>query len=97
MVRKGFFTLQTVGDTYFDMSSWGKGNVWINGHHLGKYWEVGPQQTLYVPLEWLKQGKNEVVVLELLKPAQTVLTGIDKPILAEVKNVTYSKNAVGLK
>jgi beta-galactosidase len=42
---------------------------------------VGPQQTIYVPVEWLKQGYNEVFVLELLKPEQNVLRGIDKTIL----------------
>ncbi|MBD0377180.1 MAG: beta-galactosidase [Flavisolibacter sp.] len=86
VLRKGTFDVPTPGDTYLDMSNWGKGCVWVNGHHLGRYWEVGPQQTIYVPAEWLKKGKNEVVILELLKPEQTVLKGIDKPILDELKN-----------
>lgn len=84
-VRKGTFDLQNAGDTYLDMSNWGKGVIWVNGHNLGRYWEVGPQQTLYLPIEWLKKGKNEIVILELLKPQQTALTGIDKPILDAVK------------
>jgi beta-galactosidase len=66
------------------MRNWGKGCVWINGHHLGRYWSIGPQQTLYVPVEWLKKGKNEVVVLELLKPEQKQLKSLDKPILDEL-------------
>ncbi|MEO6674261.1 MAG: beta-galactosidase family protein [Ginsengibacter sp.] len=81
VVRKGTFTLQNVGDTYLDMSNWGKGVVWVNGHHLGRYWNVGPQQTIYLPVEWLKKGTNEIEILELLKPEQTILKGIDKPIL----------------
>ncbi|GAB2471257.1 beta-galactosidase [Hymenobacter qilianensis] len=81
VLRRGSFTLDKTADTYFDMRQWGKGCVWINGHHLGRYWEIGPQQTLYVPAEWLKKGSNEVVVLELLKPQQDKLTGVDKPIL----------------
>jgi beta-galactosidase len=85
VVRKGSFDLQAMGDTYLDMSNWGKGCVWVNGHHLGRYWEVGPQQTLYLPAEWLVKGKNEVVVLELLKPEQTVLKGVEKPVLDVVK------------
>jgi beta-galactosidase len=84
VVRKGSFTLQQTGDTYLDMRNWGKGCVWVNGHHLGRYWEIGPQQTLYVPVEWLKKGTNEVVVLELIKPEQTELQGLDKPILDEL-------------
>ncbi|TDH21295.1 beta-galactosidase [Segetibacter sp. 3557_3] len=85
VVRKGSFTINKTGDTYLDMREWGKGVVWVNGHNLGRYWEVGPQQTVYLPAEWLKTGKNEVVVFELLKPSQTVLTGIEKPILDMVK------------
>jgi len=85
VIKKGAFVLATPGDTYLDMSSWGKGVVWINGHHLGRYWEVGPQQTLYVPGEWLHKGRNEVTVLELLKPEANELKGIDHSILDVVK------------
>ncbi|HEY4785183.1 MAG TPA: beta-galactosidase family protein [Bacteroidales bacterium] len=81
VLKKGTFTLERTGDTYLDMSHWGKGMVWINGHNLGRYWYVGPQQTLYVPIEWLKQGVNDVEILELLKPEQQELQGIQKPIL----------------
>lgn len=85
VIRKGGFTLDKVGDTYIDMSNWGKGVVWVNGHNLGRYWGIGPQQTLYLPVEWLKNGYNDVEVLELLKPEQDQLSGIDKPILDVVK------------
>lgn len=85
VIRKGTFNLPTVGDTYLDMRNWGKGVVWVNGHNLGRYWQVGPQQTIYVPVEWLKKGRNEITVFELLKPEQTVLKGIDKPILNVLK------------
>ncbi|MCU7549612.1 beta-galactosidase [Chitinophagaceae bacterium LB-8] len=85
VLRKGIFEVKQKGDTYLDMSNWGKGVVWVNGHNLGRYWEIGPQQTVYVPVEWLKQGKNEIIVFELLKPEQTELKGITKPILDVVK------------
>ena len=62
---QGHFDLQTVGDTFLDMRGWGKGAVWINGHALGRFWNLGPQQTLYVPAPWLKQGMNEVIVFTL--------------------------------
>ncbi|WP_342647650.1 beta-galactosidase family protein [Mucilaginibacter sp. CSA2-8R] len=91
VVRKGSFTLSNVADTYFDMESWGKGVVWVNGHNLGKYWGIGPQQTVYVPAEWLKKGANEVVVLELLKPEQTELQGIQKPVLDKLGKPTILK------
>lgn len=81
VLKEGSFTLTATGDTYLDMTQWGKGVVWINGHHLGRYWQVGPQQTLYVPAEWLKKGNNKITVLELIKPAANTLQGIDHAIL----------------
>jgi beta-galactosidase len=85
VIRRGSFDLPEVGDTYLDMRQWGKGVVWVNGHNLGRYWSVGPQQTLYVPVEWLKAKHNEVVVLELIKTDQKELKGLDKPVLDELK------------
>jgi len=83
-VRSGVFQVSTLGDTYLDMRSWGKGTVWINGHNLGRYWNIGPQQTLYVPVEWLKKGQNKIVVFELLRPGK-YLSSLDEPILNELK------------
>ncbi|HWK03072.1 MAG TPA: glycoside hydrolase family 35 protein [Puia sp.] len=85
VIKRGAFELAAVGDTYLDMSQWGKGMVWINGHNLGRYWAIGPQQTLYVPGEWLKKGSNEITVLELLKPAINEVKGVDHPILDRVQ------------
>lgn len=85
-VKSGQFELKETGDTYLDMRSWGKGIVWVNGHNLGKYWAIGPQQTLYLPAEWLKKGKNDIVVLELLKPAGKTISTLSNPILNELKN-----------
>lgn len=84
-VQKGTFSLTTVADTYLDMSGWGKGVVWINGHNLGRYWYVGPQQTLYLPAEWLKKGQNEVVVLELIKSDNHSLSSSKTPILDKLQ------------
>jgi beta-galactosidase len=84
VIKKGVFDLKKVADTYLDMRSWGKGVVWVNGHNLGRYWSVGPQQTIYLPAEWLKKTNNEVVVLELLKSNQTTLKTLSKPVLDEL-------------
>jgi beta-galactosidase len=91
LVKRGTFTLAQTGDTYLDMRAWGKGSVWINGHSLGRYWQVGPQQTLYVPVEWLKKGENEVVVLELLKPEPKTLQSLAKPILNSLPSPAVGK------
>lgn len=52
-------------DTFLDMKDWQKGYVWVNGHLLGRYWNVGPQERLYCPGEFLKSGKNIIEVLDL--------------------------------
>jgi len=85
VIKKGTFNIIKVADTYLDMRKWGKGIVWVNGHNLGRYWSIGPQQTLYLPAEWLKKGNNEIEVFELLKPGQTTVSAIEKPILNQLQ------------
>jgi len=62
---KGTVTLDKTADTYLDMSGWDKGYVWVNGHLLGRYWRIGPQQRLFCPASWLRAGENEVLVFDL--------------------------------
>lgn len=78
-------TVDRPGDTFLDMRPWGKGFAWVNGHNLGRYWNIGPQQTMYVPGPWLKAGKNEVVILDLLGPETPVVAALDTPILNELR------------
>ena len=78
---KGTFELEKTGDCFVDMSGWGKGAVWVNGKSLGKFWQIGPQQTLYLPGPWLKKEKNEIVVFEMEDTGCRTLRGLDKPIL----------------
>jgi len=56
------FTVDKPADTFLDTSAFTKGQVWLNGHALGRVWNIGPQKALYVPGPWLKAGQNEVVV-----------------------------------
>ncbi len=81
VLQKGYFNIADPADTYLDMQDWGKGCVWVNGHNLGRYWNIGPQQTIYLPAEWLKKGKNEIVVFDLLHVTHDALHSLDKPIL----------------
>ena len=78
----GSFELADTGDSFLDIRALGKGLLWINGHALGRFWDIGPQDTLYVPGPWLKKGRNEVIVFEL-KPqhGRAVLSGLTSPIL----------------
>jgi hypothetical protein len=51
-------------DTFIDMQEWMKGVVFVNGFALGKYADIGPQQTLYLPGPFLQEGENEIVIFE---------------------------------
>ena len=57
-VYKQVIKLQQNYDTYFYMSNWEKGYLFVNGRNLGRYWNQGPQQALFCPGVWLKQGDN---------------------------------------
>ncbi|QJE98780.1 beta-galactosidase [Luteolibacter luteus] len=81
---RGSFNAGKKADTFLDLRNWGKGVVWVNGHCLARYWNIGPTQTAYLPGAWLKEGANEVVILDLLGPAKPVLAGLAKPILDEL-------------
>ena len=75
----GNFKLKTTADTYFDMSAYSKGVVYVNGHNLGRFWNVGPQQRLYCPASWLKKGENEIIVLDLLQQEAKPVSGCKNP------------------
>ena len=79
---RGFFNLSKTGDTFLNLENWGKGQVYVNGHAVGRHWYIGPQQTLYVPGCWLKKGKNEVIVLDIMGPrGEKTIEGLKKPII----------------
>ncbi|MGW7526376.1 glycoside hydrolase family 35 protein [Streptomyces sp. NPDC054783] len=70
---RGTVALHGAGDARLELPGWTRGFVWINGFNLGRYWSVGPQRSLYVPGPVLREGENEVWVLELQE------TGPDRP------------------
>lgn len=72
---RGTLDVAAPGDTFLDMSGWKKGVVWVNGHNLGRFWDIGPQKRLYCPAPFLKTGRNEVVVLDLHRAAPAAVRG----------------------
>ena len=82
---RGYFNLKKVGDTFLNFETWGKGQVWVNGHAMGRIWSIGPQQTLYVPGCWLKKGKNEIIVLDVVGPREAVVWGQAEPELNKLQ------------
>ncbi|MNQ66479.1 Beta-galactosidase precursor [compost metagenome] len=78
---QGEFTVDGAADTFVKLAGWTKGVVWINGFNLGRYWEQGPQVTLYVPGPLLQEGRNEIVILELHHAEKLVVELVDAPDL----------------
>jgi beta-galactosidase len=73
---KGKFDLKAAADTYLDLSNFKKGVIWVNGHNLGRYWNVGPQFHLYCPANWLQKGENNVTVFDLHQDAASTIKGV---------------------
>lgn len=75
------FHVKKPGDTFLNFETWGKGLVYVNGHAMGRIWNIGPQQTLYMPGCWLKKGDNEILVFDIIGPKNTYTEGLKEPII----------------
>jgi beta-galactosidase len=80
------FQVDQPADTFIDTRSLGKGEVFVNGKPLGRFWKIGPQGTLYLPAPWLKKGLNEIVVFDLNGQANPTLPFLAHPILDDNGN-----------
>ncbi|MDU0202777.1 beta-galactosidase [Paenibacillus sp. PFR10] len=78
---RGEFHVEEAGDTFVRLDGWSKGVVWINGFNLGRYWEKGPQRTLYVPAPLLRKGSNEIIIFELHRTEEPIVALTDSPDL----------------
>lgn len=85
VVYEGSFDLSDTGDTFIDMSAWGKGIIFVNGKNIGRFWQVGPQQTLFIPGVWLKKGENRIVIFEQLPTGpKTSVSTVKTPVLTRL-------------
>jgi beta-galactosidase len=86
-IYTGTFNLTETGETYLDMRNWNFGVVWVNGHNLGRYWDVGADRGLYLPSVWQNVGVNQIVILELAGPPKsTAIQGA-----TQLVNLSYKK------
>lgn len=93
------FKVNKPSDTFLNFESWGKGLVYVNGYPMGRIWEIGPQQTLYMPGCWLKKGENEILVFDIVGPKEAVSEGLKQPILNQLliqKHRTHRKEGENL-
>jgi beta-galactosidase len=75
------FNVDAPADTFVDTSQLSKGQLWINGHAMGRFWNIGPQKTLYVPGPWLTKGRNEIVVFDVDGKSSNTVEALTKPNL----------------
>ncbi|MFC3798797.1 beta-galactosidase [Cohnella sp. GCM10012308] len=75
---RGIFRVDDRADTFLRLDGWTKGQAFLNGFNLGRYWEAGPTRTLYIPAPLLREGDNELVVFELHGTAAPVATLTDR-------------------
>jgi beta-galactosidase len=78
---RGRFVVTAPNDTFLALDGWTKGVCWINGFNLGRYWERGPQKTLYIPAPLLHKGENELIVFELDRNTHSQVRLCDHPDL----------------
>ncbi|MGK0465990.1 glycoside hydrolase family 35 protein [Clostridium sp.] len=75
------FQASKLGDTFLRFDGWGKGCAFVNGFNIGRFWEIGPQKSLYIPAPLLKIGRNEIVIFETEGKWNEYLTLEDSPDL----------------
>ncbi|MGM0125137.1 beta-galactosidase [Enterococcus sp. AZ194] len=78
------FRLEEVKDTFLDVSHFGKGVVFVNQKNIGRFWEVGPTLSLYIPHGLLNKGENELIIFET--------EGIYQPTISLRKQPVFKKN-----
>lgn len=78
---RGILQVDDVKDTFLQLDGWTKGVAFVNGFNLGRYWNKGPQQTLYVPGPLLCQGENDIILLELHGTSEPAVSFVDTPNL----------------
>lgn len=78
---RGSFDLAKTADTFLDTTAFTKGQLWLNGHALGRIWNIGPQKALYAPAPWLSKGRNQIIVFDAKGKMGGTIHGVDKPEL----------------
>ena len=79
------FEVEVPKDTYLDLSEFGKGIAYVNDHHLGRFWNVGPTLSLYIPHSYLKEGANRIIIFETEGEYKDHIHLTRKPTLKHIK------------
>ncbi|MFU0785690.1 MAG: Beta-galactosidase [Enterococcus gilvus] len=79
------FELDELEDTFIDLEKFGKGVVFVNQVNIGRFWEVGPTVSLYIPKGFLKEGMNEIVIFETEGTYEPEIRLVKEPLYKDMK------------
>lgn len=77
--------ISDVNDTFLDTRNFGKGVAFVNGINIGRFWNVGPHGYLYIPRDFLKEGKNTITVFETEGVYSEEISLLDHPVYIDIK------------
>ncbi|MCI3918583.1 glycoside hydrolase family 35 protein [Streptococcus intermedius] len=77
--------LKALKDTYLDLTHFGKGVVFVNGVNIGRFWDVGPTLSLYIPHGLLRIGNNRIIIFETEGKYSKFIDLVHKPTFKPIK------------
>ena len=79
------FEIKALKDTYLDLSGFGKGLAFVNGVNIGRFWNVGPTLSLYIPHSLLKEGHNRIIIFETEGEYEESINLVKQPTFKTIK------------
>ena len=79
------FEIKALKDTYLDLSGFGKGLAFVNGVNIGRFWNVGPTLSLYIPHSLLKEGNNRIIIFETEGEYKESINLVNQPTFKTIK------------
>ena len=79
------FEMRALKNTYLDLSSFGKGLAFVNGVNIGRFWNVGPTLSLYIPHSLLKEGHNRIIIFETEGEYEESINLVNQPTFKTIK------------
>ncbi|WP_148887744.1 beta-galactosidase family protein [Streptococcus sp. Marseille-P6264] len=79
------FEIKALKDTYLDLSGFGKGLAFVNGVNIGRFWNVGPTLSLYIPHSLLKEGHNRIIIFETEGEYEESINLVNQPTFKTIK------------
>lgn len=79
------FEMKALKDTYLDLSGFGKGLAFVNGVNIGRFWNVGPTLSLYIPHSLLKEGYNRIIIFETEGEYEESINLVNQPTFKTIK------------